>query len=334
MDIILRIVIVTLLLVMVIGAIVQPKHWRWTVCFVAAALGTSAFVIGNSATDILTPNSLPGNTLLNFMAKTIVISVWLLVQCSFDDQFRFDRFRLGVTSAWIGGVFISFWQRGSPLGIVIIAFALLLMLHLIWTILRDWDGDMRQRRREARIWISAVMVGLLLIDLIIDLTMGFSWRPASFLYVQNCLILISVLILVATTVKIDVSTIASNTPIKDNRQPQLSKPAVQLAHLMASEQLYLRPDLRFADIVARLPISEASTRQLINDEFGQGHFRSFLNHYRIKHAQTLLLAPEHRSSKLIAIAFDSGFSSLASFQRAFRRETGLTASQWRLQKNI
>ena len=39
--------------------------------------------------------------------------------------------------------------------------------------------------------------------------------------------------------------------------------------------------------------------------------------------------PKKGDEKLIAIAFDSGFVSLASFQRAFKRETGVTASQWR-----
>ena len=33
----------------------------------------------------------------------------------------------------------------------------------------------------------------------------------------------------------------------------------------------------------------------------------------------------------ISIAFDSGFASLASFQRAFKRETGKTPSTWRNQ---
>lgn len=268
------------------------------------------------------------------MAQTIVISVWLLVQCSFDDQFRFDRFRVGVTSVWLAFVLMTFWQPDWSLGLMIVALAFLLMVHLIWTLLRDRDGDMRQRRRGARIWLSGVMVCLLLIDLIIDLTMGFSWRPAVFLHAQNGLILIAVLSLVIATVKIDMSTLAPNLPVKVKAKPQLSKPAAQLAHIMNLEQLYLRPELRLADIVARLPVSEATTRTIISDEFGQGHFRSFLNQYRIKHAQTLLLAPEHQSSKLIAIAFDSGFASLASFQRAFKRETGLTASQWRLQKDI
>jgi len=334
MDIILRIVIVTLLCVMVFGAIARPKSWQWTVCFVATALGVSAFVIGNSTTGVLTPTSLPGNTLLNFMAQTIVISVWLLVQCSFDDQFRFDQIRVAVTSAWIGAVTMTFWQPDWPLGMAIVAFALLLMVHLIWTLLRDRDGDMRQRRRIARIWISAVMVGLLLIDLIIDLTMGFSWRPASFLYAQNSLILLFVLALGFVTIRVDVSTLSPNTAVNNEPKSQLSTYGVQLGQIMNVEQLYLRPEVRLADIVERLPISEASTRNLINDEFGQGHFRSFLNHYRIKHAQKLLVAPEHKSSKLIGIAFDSGFASLASFQRAFKRETGLTASQWRLQQDI
>ena len=104
--------------------------------------------------------------------------------------------------------------------------------------------------------------------------------------------------------------------------------------IMSSEQLYLRSDLRLSDVVERLPISEAATRSLIHDEYGQGHFRSFLNQYRVKHAQALMRSPDHHASKLIAIAFDSGFASLASFQRAFKRETGLTASQWRAQQKF
>jgi len=126
-----------------------------------------------------------------------------------------------------------------------------------------------------------------------------------------------------------VSALAPKPHAKEILNHQVSGHAATLHQIMSSEQLYLRPELRLSDVVARLPLSEAATRSLIHDEFGQGHFRSFLNRYRINHAQKLLRSPDHHASKLIAIAFDSGFASLASFQRAFKRETGLTASAWR-----
>lgn len=67
----------------------------------------------------------------------------------------------------------------------------------------------------------------------------------------------------------------------------------------------------------------------IHTEFGCEHFRTFLNRYRIEQVISLMKDPKKGDEKLIAIAFDSGFASLASFQRAFKRETGVTASQWR-----
>ena len=334
MDIILRLVIITVLMLMVIGVLIRPNPWRWTLCFVATAFGISGFVLDNAVTDILTSRSWFINVAI-FAAKTTVITVWLLVQCIFDEGFRFDRFRLTVTLGWIAVVIMDMWRfkmgLNGPLDYTSLIFALILMGHLIWGLIRGYEDDLRLRRRTARMWLSFLMVGFLIFELLVDVVMGTGWRPDTFIYTQNSLILFIVLALLAVTVRLDISALAPTQP-KDIPKHQDSGHAAILNQIMSTEQLYLRPDLRLADVVARLPLSEAATRNLIHDEFGQGHFRSFLNQYRVRHAQGLLRSPDHHSSKLIAIAFDSGFASLASFQRAFKRETGVTASQWRAKK--
>ena len=331
MDIILRLVIITVLMLMIIGVLVKPNPWRWTICFTGTALGISGFVLDNAVTDILTSKSWFTNVAI-FAAKTTVISVWLLVQCIFDEGFRFDRFRLTVTLGWIAVVIMDMWRFkmgfNGPLNYTSLIFALILMGHLIWGLIRGYEGDLRLHRRTARMWLSSIMVGFLLFELLVDFVMGFAWRPDTFIYMQNTLILFIVLALVVVTVRMDISALAP-TLSKDMPKHQVSGHAATLHQIMSTEQLYLRPDLRLSDVVARLPLSEAATRSLIHDEFGQGHFRSFLNQYRVRHAQELLRSPDQHASKLIAIAFDSGFASLASFQRAFKRETGLTASEWR-----
>ena len=332
MDIILRVVIITLLMLMALGILARPNPWRWSICFIAAALGISAFVMDNAVTDILTSKSwlIP---MAIFFAKTTVLSVWLLVQCIFDERFRFDTFKLSVGIAWILVVIMDMWRYKNgfdgPLNYISLIFALILMGHLMWVLISGHEGDLRLRRRSARIWLSLAGVSFLLVELLVDLVMGFGWRPDEFIYVQNGLILLIVLSLLAVTVRLDISALAPSPYSKETSPHSLSDQGKRLDSLMHKEQLYLRPELRLSDIVARLPLSEAATRRLIHDEFGQGHFRNFLNHYRIKHAQDMLLSPEHNTSKLIAIAFDSGFASLASFQRSFKRETGFTASQWR-----
>lgn len=333
MDVILRIVTATLLIALALGVVVRPQPWRWSLYFVATALCVSAFVVNNAVSDVLSPRLWSWLWIItNFMAKMIVLSVWLFVQCSFDDEFRFNGFRVSVSLVWLAIILHDIWSFKAgiddPFGYASVILALTMMTHLIWTLLRGRDDDLRLRRRTARIWISVIMVSLLLMDLMIDVSMGFSWRPAGFVYVQNGLILLAVLALTVAIVRIDVSALAP-TLSKDMPKHQVSGHAATLHQIMSTEQLYLRPDLRLSDVVARLPLSEAATRSLIHDEFGQGHFRSFLNQYRVRHAQELLRSPDQHASKLIAIAFDSGFASLASFQRAFKRETGLTASAWR-----
>jgi AraC-like DNA-binding protein len=73
---------------------------------------------------------------------------------------------------------------------------------------------------------------------------------------------------------------------------------------------------------------ERTVRTLINHELGYDHFRTFLNHYRVAEARRLL-SDRNRDDKLITVALDSGFASLASFNRAFRAIEGRTPSDYR-----
>ena len=58
-------------------------------------------------------------------------------------------------------------------------------------------------------------------------------------------------------------------------------------------------------------------------------FYDFINHYRVEETKQRLLSPDYRHYSIIAIAFDCGFNSEASFNRIFRQATGSTPSQYR-----
>lgn len=334
MDPILRIVTVTLLFSVVFGVVSSPHPWRWKLCFALFAIGVSGFTLQNAVTTTLAPN---GNLVLatTFFAKMLVLFAWWLVQCSFSDRFRFDLFRLGIGGLWLGMVIHDMWriEHGSdgPVDYAGPFLVLALMAHLIWFLAAGREDDLRLRRRAARLWLPAAIIGLILIDLGIDLIFGFDWYPAMMIYAQNMSVLFFTLGLAVTTMHVDANRYAAG-PIQAPETPEeykLSNDARRLDQLMSGESLYLNPNLRLSDIVGRLPISEASTRTLIHSKFGCEHFRTFLNRYRIDYAKTLLCDPLRRDDKLIAIAFDSGFASLASFQRAFKREVGQTPSSWR-----
>ena len=336
MDPILRIVTVTLLVFIALGVVRHSHPWRWKLCFVLFVTSLSCFVINNTPTGILSPQGAWWIISLSFV-KMLVLFAWWLIQCSFSDRFRFDAFRLSVGALWLGAIIFSIWRynRGldGPLEHASSALLIGLMLHLMWFLISGREDDLRIRRRDARLWLPIAIISLLLIDVGVDLTFGFNWYPASFLYAQNTAIFILTSAFGIIVTNTDASIFVSSPiekPVLDETI-ELSKNAQRIDDMMRVERMFLKSDLRLNDIVTRLPISEASTRKLIHTEFGCEHFRSFLNSYRIQYAITLLNDPIRRHDKLIAIAFDSGFASLASFQRAFKRETGNTPSAWRSQ---
>jgi AraC-like DNA-binding protein len=261
--------------------------------------------------------------------------VWWLGQCSFSDRFRFDAFRLGVGVVWIGVVLLDLWriQKGTvgPLDYLGVIIAAVLMVHLIWVLVSGRDDDLRTRRRDIRLWLPAVIIVLVFAAVIVDFTLGFSWRSFVMILTQNTVMFLLAIALALTTLHVDARQYAAgaNAKLSIFAESKRSHNAQRIHRLMTEDKLFLQSNLRFSDIVDRLPISESRARALIHKEFGCEHFRTFLNRYRIEHAKSLMQDAEHVNDKLIGIAFDSGFASEASFQRAFKREIGTTPSDWR-----
>ncbi len=102
----------------------------------------------------------------------------------------------------------------------------------------------------------------------------------------------------------------------------------QLLDKMERESLYLREDLKLHHLAAELDISTHHLSQVLNEHLGKS-FPDFINGYRVKHAQALLVAPAYYQHTILSIAFDSGFSNKASFNAAFKKYTGQTPSAFR-----
>ncbi len=102
----------------------------------------------------------------------------------------------------------------------------------------------------------------------------------------------------------------------------------QMHTLFEEEATYLDPKLSLVSLADRLDVHPKQLSQAINE--GTDHnFIQFINTYRIRHAQRLLLDPDRRSDKIIAIALDSGFGSLSTFNAVFKQITQTTPSVYR-----
>jgi len=101
----------------------------------------------------------------------------------------------------------------------------------------------------------------------------------------------------------------------------------RLKRVMATERLYLKGDLRLHHLASSLGMSTHNLSQLLNQSLNTS-FYDFVNQYRVEYAKQRLRAPESRDYTLVSIAHEVGFSSKASFNRAFKKLTNMTPSQF------
>ena len=57
-----------------------------------------------------------------------------------------------------------------------------------------------------------------------------------------------------------------------------------------------------------------------------GDFNDFINEYRIEELKKLLNDPKNNNFTLLSLAFEAGFNSKASFNRAVKKLTGKSPS--------
>ena len=102
----------------------------------------------------------------------------------------------------------------------------------------------------------------------------------------------------------------------------------KLEHLMSSEKLYLRHELRLDDIAELLDISRHHASQVINENFNL-NFYDFVNAYRIEEAKAKLCSGFENSSESISdIAYQCGFNNRVSFYKAFKKITHTTPTEF------
>ena len=102
----------------------------------------------------------------------------------------------------------------------------------------------------------------------------------------------------------------------------------KLLTLMQDEKPYLDSELKMGDLAQKLNIPVHHLSQIINEQLEQ-NYADFINSYRIKEAQEKLISPVYDHLKIIAIAYDVGFNTKASFNTAFRKFTGMSPSEYR-----
>lgn len=339
-DVVVRVVGVAVLLSLAVLLLRDGRGRRQAVLFMALAVCLGGFLIGNTPDHALRLHGF-GAGLAHLLSGYAAVFIWWFCLACFDRGFRLRGPVLAAGLVWIAlasadrGVFgPALADRG--LSWVLMALGFGMVGHMAWRLLADRRGDLVDSRRNARILVVVLLGGQLLLDLTVDLLMGFDWRPRWFATGQNLAILGFTLWLAGRLLRADPALLTFRaTPGEPAHAAARPAPAVdprlaaRLSALIEVERMHLDPELTLDMFVQRMSAPERTVRRLINQQLGHDHFRAFLNACRMDEARRLLADAARADDKLIAIALDSGFASLASFNRVFRASEGCTPSQYR-----
>ena len=97
---------------------------------------------------------------------------------------------------------------------------------------------------------------------------------------------------------------------------------------MDTAKPYLDSDVTLNDLAAGLSLPSYRISKTINQELGCNFFQ-LVNRYRVEAVKQMLDDPAAEHQKLLAVAFDAGFNSKASFNAIFKKHTGMTPSEYR-----
>jgi AraC-like DNA-binding protein len=121
-------------------------------------------------------------------------------------------------------------------------------------------------------------------------------------------------------------------PMMAPRQAVSTPPAKDWAALGAEwaarigrEEWWREPGLSLSDVARRLATNETYVSRALNEGLGR-NFNAVINGFRVEALKARLIGGD---GELLGMALRVGFASKASFNRAFRDQTGMSPTAWR-----
>ena len=109
--------------------------------------------------------------------------------------------------------------------------------------------------------------------------------------------------------------------------PEIEMWKSKIELLIQEEKLYQNPELTLTDLSKKLQTNPAIISRTINQGF-QMNFNDFINNYRIEAVKEMFKNGKHKKSTILGIAYDCGFNSKATFNRAFKKNTRLSPKEF------
>ena len=102
----------------------------------------------------------------------------------------------------------------------------------------------------------------------------------------------------------------------------------KVINLLEEEKIHLSENLSLGEMAGHVGITDKKLSELLNKHLNT-NFYNLINEYRVGEVKKRLCDESSSKYTLLAIAFECGFQSKASFNRIFKQKTGLSPAEYR-----
>jgi AraC-like DNA-binding protein len=308
----------------------------------------SVFLLVATASHLVFPLLLSRGAATSILHAVLLLAIaaplafWLLAQVHFDDDFRVRPLHLLTATAFLAAGYViwlatverripgplfapahdRFWRLVPRL------LALAIVLHALLRIYVGAGTDLVLPRLRARFVLLTASGTYILLELFGEVLFAGSESETLAESVHSLAILALVLGVAFFSLRIAPQVL--RPPRADLDGPALDPAlAERLQKLVEVDEIFRQEGLSIGDLAERLGAQEYKVRQLINTQLGFKNFNAFLNRFRIGAAEKLLADPGKVHLGVAEVAYQVGYRSLGTFNRAFKDLTGRTPSEVR-----
>lgn len=109
----------------------------------------------------------------------------------------------------------------------------------------------------------------------------------------------------------------------------VDNPYFQKLELLFKEQhIYTDSTLNREKVAEKLGISAGYVSLIVNT-ITEDNFANYINQYRVEAVKEMISNSEYENYNLLAMGLESGFTSKATFHKAFKKHTGQTPNEYK-----
>ena len=231
---------------------------------------------------------------------------------------------------------------------ILIASLIFSFIHLLYYLIRLIKYQLKSTKKLKQFyanlsnkdlfWINILIIGLFLV-LILDsisgviiVTTGFIGIPiinTTFLLVLIWFLGCYGLTQKRITERIDELKSTVELEPKKNlcQTKEYEELKLQLTAILNGEELFKLEDINLSILSQHLDVSSKKVSYLLNQCMNTS-FYDLMNMYRLEEFKSKVLKGEINKKTILALAFESGFNSKASFNRIFKQKEGVSPNQY------